>query len=196
MRFGDVSCATAGAATRKEGECHCCRNGAADAAVQNHDCGNSLVFADAAQGFDAVRAGEDRSGRHAEKEAMLHHPRNSVERARERSWIGNAAKRCIDDEMTAVGDEGRALAHPQRQRAGKAERGRRAADRELGRPEAEAVDLDRQRKGAERVDALRAVGDHDHALRCRGDDLLAQQRAAAALDRARARRRSRRRRRW
>ena len=37
-------------------------------------------------------------------------------------------------------------------------------------------------KRPERVDALRAVGDHDHAPARGGDDLLAQERPAAALD--------------
>ena len=58
----------------------------------------------------------------------------------------------------------------------------RGADREFGRPQAERVDFDRQRKAAERLDQLRSVGNDDHALRSRRDDLFAQQRAAAALD--------------
>ena len=41
-----------------------------------------------------------------------------------------------------------------------------------------------KRKPAEHVDLLGGIGDDDHALGRDGDDLLAQQRAAAALDQA------------
>ena len=44
--------------------------------------------------------------------------------------------------------------------------------------------LDRQRKAAEPLDPLRVVGDADEALGQVGDDLLARQRRAAALDHA------------
>ncbi len=46
--------------------------------------------------------------------------------------------------------------------------------------------LDRQREGAEHVDQLALVGDADEALGEVGDDLLARQRGAAALDHAAA----------
>ena len=49
------------------------------------------------------------------------------------------------------------------------------------------IDLDRQRKAAERSHPFGIVGDHDHAVRRRRDDLFAQQRAAAALDQVAAR---------
>ena len=62
--------------------------------------------------------------------------------------------------------------------------GRGAGDGEFGRLQAETVDLDGQRKAAERLDELALVGDHDHARRRGRDDLLAQQRPAAALDEA------------
>ena len=51
--------------------------------------------------------------------------------------------------MPAVCNKRLAVRHPQCQRARKAELRRRPADRELGRPQAEAVDLDRQRKAPE-----------------------------------------------
>src|SRR5580704_18658157 len=51
-----------------------------------------------------------------------------------------------------------------------------------GRREAKWNDLDRQWKRAEPWHELGRIGDDDHALRGRGDDLLAQQRPAAALD--------------
>ena len=50
------------------------------------------------------------------------------------------------------------------------------------RGEAEGHDLDRQRKGAEARNELARIGDDDHPSRRRRHDLLAQQRAAAALD--------------
>ena len=50
------------------------------------------------------------------------------------------------------------------------------------RAEPERHDLDRQRKAAERRHPFALVGDHDHACRGGRHDLLAQQRAAAALD--------------
>src|SRR5580704_12323622 len=51
-----------------------------------------------------------------------------------------------------------------------------------GRREAKWNDLDRQWKRAEPRHELGRIGDDDHALRGGGDDLLAQQRPAAALD--------------
>ena len=50
------------------------------------------------------------------------------------------------------------------------------------RQQPEAHNLDGKRKDAERADQLALVGDHHHAVGRGGDDLLAQQRAAAALD--------------
>ena len=107
-----------------------------------------LVFSGAAQAQLSMPSGPARIAADAmpRKQAMLHHPRNCVERARQGSWIGNAAKRCIDDQMAAICDERRAVAHPQH-RAGRQGRARRrTADRQLGGLEAEAVDLDRQRE--------------------------------------------------
>src|SRR5271170_4281575 len=51
-----------------------------------------------------------------------------------------------------------------------------------GRREAKWNDLDRQWKRAEPWHELGRIDDDDHALRGGGDDLLAQQRPAAALD--------------
>ena len=46
----------------------------------------------------------------------------------------------------------------------------------------ERQDLDRDLRRADRGHALRAVGDDDHPVARRGDDLLAQHRTAGALD--------------
>ena len=56
------------------------------------------------------------------------------------------------------------------------------ADGAARRRQAERNDLDRQREAAEKFDPFGIVSDHDHAIRGRGDDFFAQQRAAAALD--------------
>ena len=55
-------------------------------------------------------------------------------------------------------------------------------DGDAGRNLAKRIDLDGQRKGAQRLHNLALVGDDDHACGCRRDDLLAQQCTAAALD--------------
>lgn len=55
-----------------------------------------------------------------------------------------------------------------------------------GGADAEQVHFHRQRKGAQGLDVLGGVGNHDHAVACDRDDLLAQQRGTAALDEAQA----------
>ena len=57
-----------------------------------------------------------------------------------------------------------------------------------GRRGAERRDLDRQRKAAKGRHPFDFVGDHDHSRGRRGNDLFAQQRAAAALDQGQIRR--------
>ena len=133
-------------------------------------------------GSDTVGAGNDGNGGQAEKETMLDDARNGVKGIRKRSCIGNAAKRCIDNEMSTVGYEGLAAGLAQHQRTGKAELFRCLCDGDFGGSETKRIDLDRQWEAAERLDQLGLVGDHDHARRGRRDDLLAQQRTAAALD--------------
>ena len=83
--------------------------------------------------------------------------------------------------MPPVGDERRGAA-AQADRPGKADAGDGAFDMAPRRRKAERNDFDRQRKRPEHWDQLGRIGDHRHPLRGRGDDLLAQERAAAALD--------------
>ena len=111
-----------------------------------------------------------------------------------RSGSGDGAESAVENVMAPVSDEGRGCA-AQADRAGEAEIRESALDMAPCRREAERDDLDRQRKGAETGHEFARVGDHRHAPRGRGDDLLAQERAAAALDQPAARDRSRPRRR-
>ena len=87
--------------------------------------------------------------------------------------------------MAAIGQEGLpGRGRPEAQLAVRARLADRLADGGAGRREAERHDLDRQREAPEPLDALSPVGDDDHAPARRGDDLLAQERPAAALDQA------------
>ena len=113
---------------------------------------------------------------------MLDDAGDGVQSLGKRSCIRNAAKRCIEDQMSAVCNKRFAVRHPQCQGAVQAEFRGGAANRNLGRLQPEPVDFDRQREAAERFDQLGTVGNHDHAGRGRGDDLFAQQRAATTLD--------------
>ena len=86
--------------------------------------------------------------------------------------------------MAAVGDEDRASSRARRRSIGPRQPSA-AQTRSIWRArrgEAERDDLDGQGKGAEPRDMFGGVGDDDHPPGGRGDDLLAQQRAAAALD--------------
>ncbi len=77
--------------------------------------------------------------------------------------------------MAAVGDKNMAVRlQPRGDRPQQAEILRRALHMQTRRLRAEAVDLDGQRKGAERRDLLRFVGDDDEAPGRRGDDFFAQ----------------------
>jgi hypothetical protein len=113
---------------------------------------------------------------------MLDDARDRVKPRRKRLRVGDRAKGAIEDQMPAIGDEGRADFYARRYFALQPKFARRRLDMQPRRPGAKAVDLDRQRKGAERFDALAGVGDDDHAFGRRRDDFFAHQRAAAALD--------------
>ena len=78
----------------------------------------------------------------------------------------------VEDHVAVVGRE----SHPPRRLP--------AQQHELARDVAarHRDDLDRQRKLAEHRNELRRIDDADELARDRGDDLLARQRAAAALD--------------
>src|SRR5690606_30402799 len=124
------------------------------------------------EGPHAVRARNDCEIRKANEESVFDNARDFLESVRKGSWLGNAAKRCVDNEMSAIGDERAVSRHPGLQRARQAEPSRRPLDGEPGRSEAEGIDLHGQRKAAELPNQLGLVGDHDHAARSRGHDLL------------------------
>ena len=96
--------------------------------------------------------------------------------------IGDRAESAVENVVPAVGDEN----WPSRSRS------RISPDRPSARPRRPAAArVEPSPNGStstgsgnrpSRRDPLRGVGDHDHPLRGRRDDLLAQQRAAAALD--------------
>ncbi len=94
-------------------------------------------------GLDAVVAGDDGRRCQPDEKTMLDHARNGMKSIGERSCIRNAAKRCIKNEMAAIGNERLAPRHPQCDRALKAKRGGGLAHGNFRGPQAEAVDLDR-----------------------------------------------------
>ena len=100
-----------------------------------------------------------------------------------RNWISNEAKRCINDMMCAIGNEGPAMpVFAQRQAAFHAKFIADLFKRQPGRAASERIDLDGQRKGAESIDEFGVIGDHNHAVRSRCNDLFAQQGSACTLD--------------
>ncbi len=83
---------------------------------------------------------------------MLDHARNGVEAQGKGSWIGNAAKRCIENLESAIASDtarhpySRSLSSPERPSASAARR-----NGDLGRPTAEDVDLVRQGEAPQRL---------------------------------------------
>ena len=89
----------------------------------------------------------------------------------------------IDNPVAAIGDKNvTVLALSDHHLPGNAAFRKCAGHGALRRRQAERNHFDRQRKTAENFDPFGIVGDHDHAIRGAGNDLLAQQRTAAALD--------------
>src|SRR6516225_10555868 len=102
----------------------------------------------ATEPVDAVAPAYDsRSGKSKEK-PVIDHARRRLKRPCQGLWIGNAAKRCIEDIVPAIGDIGSLIGlaklHSRRQE----ERAHGTVDGAAGRCEAEGDDLDRQGKGA------------------------------------------------
>src|SRR6266478_3554620 len=115
--------------------------------------------------------------RNPDEEPMLNHARHFVQGASQRRRICNPAKAAIQNVMALVGNECRSVsASPQLATSAK----RRNFLREYSRCERD--DLYGKRKLTESRNELGGVSHHDHPLRGRSDDLLAQQRAAAAFD--------------
>ena len=76
---------------------------------------------------------------------MLDDAGDRVQPRRKRLRIGDRAKGAVENQMPAVGDEGRADFYAERYFAGQPKFARRRLDMQPRRPRAEAVDLDRQR---------------------------------------------------
>src|SRR3954452_18894197 len=114
---------------------------------------------------------------------MLNDAGDRRERGGERLRCVDAAEMRIENEVAPVGREWPAVCGASEAKvAAAAVSIEGARDCAPGRLEPERDDLDWQRKAAEPLDALRTVGDHDHAPARGGDDLFPQKRAAAALD--------------
>ena len=93
--------------------------------------------------FDAVTTADDRGGSETNEQAVLDDAGDRLERGRKSIWIGNAAKRSVEDVMAAVGDKGPFAGEPQLDSAGEAEPRRRDLDRSSRGPETKGHDLDR-----------------------------------------------------
>src|SRR5262245_20328426 len=120
------------------------------------------VLTGSVAGLDTIGARDDDHGRQPQKQTMLDDAGNGVESFGKRSCIRNAAKRCIEDQMSTVCNKRFAIRHPQCQRAFKAKPGGGARYRQFSRFQPESVDLDRQRETAQHVDQLGLVGNNDH----------------------------------
>jgi hypothetical protein len=87
--------------------------------------------------------------------------------------IVDAPEGAIEDVVAAVGDVGLPVdAEPQPDLSAAARVRSEHLDHVARRGDAEAGNLHGERKGAERFDLLRGVGDHDHAVGGGRDDLL------------------------
>src|SRR5690606_30324295 len=120
---------------------------------------------------------------HIQKQPVLDHAGNVKKCARQRFWLRNAAKKSIKDEVSTISDEGLAGGRTaQLQLPLGAVGGEHCRDGPLRGAQAETVDFNWERIAAEGIDELAGIGDHDHLVGGRRDDLLAQQGTAAALD--------------
>ena len=109
---------------------------------------------------------------------MLDHPWFLLQAGAERAGIGTRRDRAIEDQVALVGQVGLAGVVGAQLRVGQ-ERGQppaRVAPAEAHHLHGEARVL------AQALDELRRLGDHHEPARGRDHDLLAQERAAAALD--------------
>src|SRR5690606_6892658 len=144
-----------------------------------------LRFLESAAGAerpDTVFACNYRRASEPDEETVFHDTGNCVQRLRECSWLWNTAKRCIDYEMSTIGEERLVTSHPSPHFTGKAKAARRFLDGDPGGAKPKRVYFDGQRKAPEHIDKLALVRDHQHAMRGGSHDLLAKQRATAALD--------------
>ena len=124
-------------------------------------------------------------GRKPNEQSVLNDAWNSAQPRRQRLRIGDPLQRSIQNPVPAIRDESVAVLGPPQDRGrGRAGVGVGLLDGATRRLQSERFDFDRQREAAEHRHPFRFIGNDDHARRCGRDDLLPQQRTAAALDEA------------
>ena len=117
----------------------------------------------------------------------MHHTGDLQKRSRKRVCIGNAAKRCIKDEVPLICDKPAIFVLPPGKRTLKAKGLSCPFDLYPGCLRTEAIDLYRQWKRSQHVHQLAFIGNDDHAYCSTRHDLFAQQRATSTLDQRQAR---------
>src|SRR5690242_10782719 len=123
----------------------------------------------------------------ADKQTVLHYPRNITKRMRQSGRIVNPPKRGIQDPVAAIRDKSMAIfAAPQRQWTRFLDRFDRFRNRPNGRCQAEGAYFNRKRKMTKYADRLALIGDYDHAGGSRRNNLFPQQRATTTLYQAKA----------
>src|SRR5687768_5075596 len=108
---------------------------------------------------EALAGGENRPRAEADKETVLDHARDAVQRLRERFRGIDPGEVGVEDMMAPIGHEGRSrgvLAKPQV--IGQSEFPQKLPERYFRRPQTEWDDFDRQGEPSENLHALRAVG--------------------------------------
>ena len=124
----------------------------------------------------------------SDKQSVFDNPGDQCQTRRKRRRIGNTLERGVDDQVPAVRDKRMAFTGAAQQGgAGTTGFDRRLLDLAPDRRESERDYFDGQGKASEHVDQLGVIGNDHHPGGGRGHDLLAQQRAPAALDQAQPR---------
>ena len=135
--------------------------------------------------------------RETNEQAMLDDARDHAQQSGQAGGIGDSPEMGVHDPVAAIGDESMAVLAAAQLQFARRRRSPRSACSIARRVAASPNGITSIGSGnrPKRIDPFGFVGNHDHAFRSRGDDLLAQQRAAAALDQVERADRSRRRRR-
>ena len=112
----------------------------------------------------------------AEEKPMLHYAGDAGKPFGQRFWVGNAAKRCVEDAVAAVGNEGRAAPGPERDRGLQAKLARALFDSPGRSPSARKRRL---RSAAERRQARATRLPHQRSRSCASMRSRQSSRAAA-----------------
>src|ERR1051325_9521166 len=132
----------------------------------------------AGQYLDAAGRGDNDGGAAADEQSALDDANGHADVALELSGVGDPAEFAIENVVAAIGDEGVVLGGVAQYRVCP-----KLLELCCGRLPAELGHLDRHRgMVAELIDQLFLIDDDDQPVAGRSDDLLAQQRAAEALD--------------